>query len=258
MPFAPSPMPTSVLVSAIASAILLPPINSLLLCLFGFVLRRRHPRLSKWLTVLGVAILLVLSTRAGALLLVRPLENSYPPLAAVGPAQAIVILGAGRLPSATEYGNTDQPSLIGLKRLEYGAYLHRQTGLPVLITGGSPDGSAESEAALMARALKRDFGIEARWQEPASNTTMDNAILSAKMLHRDGIDHILLVTDAIHMPRAMDAFGATSLSATAAPTLFAARGQTRFTSFLPGAASLMLSTYAMREWIGRLWYLVRR
>jgi len=251
-------MPASVLVSLIASVILLPPINSLLLCLLGFALRRRYPRLGRTLSVLGVMLLLVLSTRAGALLLVRPLENSYPPLAAVGPAQAIVILGAGRLAAATEYADTDQPSLIGLKRLEYGAYLHRQTGLPVLITGGSPDGSAESEAALMARALKRDFGIEARWQEPRSNTTRDNATLSAQMLRADGIVHILLVTDAIHMPRAMGAFAGTGMQATAAPTLFTSRGVTRFTDFLPGASPLMLSTYAMREWIGRLWYLVRR
>ncbi|MCA1323069.1 YdcF family protein [Herbaspirillum sp. alder98] len=250
-------MPASVLVSLIASVILLPPINSLLLCLLGFLLRRRLPRLGKLLTVLGVTMLVVLSTRAGALLLVRPLENSYPPLAAVGSAQAIVILGAGRLVAATEYGDTDQPSLIGLQRLKYGAYLHRQTGLPVLITGGSPGGWKESEAALMARSLKRDFGIEARWQEPRANTTNDNATLSAAMLRADGIERILLVTDAIHMPRSMSAFGATDLQATAAPMLFTSRGPTRFTDFLPSASALTLSTYAMREWIGRLWYLVQ-
>ncbi|EJN08622.1 YdcF family protein [Herbaspirillum sp. YR522] len=250
-------MPATVLVSLIASVILLPPINSLLLCLLGYLLRRRHPRLGKWLTVLGVAMLVVLSTRAGALLLVRPLENTYPPLAAVGQARAIVILGAGRLAAAAEYADTDQPSLIGLKRLEYGAYLHRQTGLPVLITGGSPDGSAESEAALMARALKRDFGIEARWQEPRANTTNDNATLSAAMLRADRIGHILLVTDAIHMPRSMGAFASAGMQATAAPTLFTSRGPTRFSDFLPSPSALMLSTYAMREWIGRLWYLVR-
>lgn len=250
-------MPFSVLVSAIASTLLLPPVNALLLCAAGFLLRRRRRQTGNLLIALGVAMLLVLSTRPGAMLLVRPLENQYPPLAAAGDAQAIVILGAGRLGNAPEYGHGDEASMIGMKRLQYGAYLQRQTGLPILVTGGNPDGSAESEAALMARTLRRDLGAEVRWEEGRSNTTYDNASMSADMLKAAGIGRILLVTDAIHMPRSVRAFVGAGLTVTPAPTLFTGAAPSRVTDYFPTASNLQLSSYAMREWIGQIWYRVR-
>ncbi|MBO9538352.1 YdcF family protein [Herbaspirillum sp.] len=250
-------MPFSVLVSAIASALLLPPANSLLLCAAGLLLRRRWRRSGTLLALLGAAMLLVLSTRAGAMLLVRPLEDQYPPLAAAGDAQAIVILGASRLSNAPEYGHDDETSMVGLKRLQYGAYLQRKTGLPILVSGGNPDGSPESEAALMARTLRRDLGAEVRWEEGRSNTTYDNAVMSAGMLKAAGIDRILLVTDAIHMPRSMRAFAGAGLNATPAPTLFTSTARARLTDYFPAASNLQLSSYAMREWIGQLWYRIR-
>jgi uncharacterized SAM-binding protein YcdF (DUF218 family) len=250
-------MNASVLLSALAGALLLPPLNGLLLCAAGLFLRPRRRRAGNLLLALGAALLLVLSTRAGALLLVRPLENQYAPPAGPGNAQAIVILGAGRQANAPEYGNADAASMNGLKRLEYGAYLHKQTGLPILVTGGSPDGSPESEASLMARVLRQDFDVAARWQEGRSNNTAENAAMSAALLKPAGIERVLVVTDAIHMPRAMRAFAATGLQATAAPTLFAGSARTLPTDYLPNAASLQLASYAMHEWIGQLWYRLR-
>ncbi len=253
----PPPMPFSVLLSAIASALLLPPANSLLLCAAGFLLRRRMRKTGNLMIFLGVAMLLVLSTRLGAMLLVRPLENQYPPLAAAGDAQAIVILGAGRMGNAPEYGHDDEASMIGMKRLQYGAYLQRKTGLPILVTGGSPDGSPESEAALMARTLRRDLGAEVRWEEKRSNTTYDNAVMSADMLKQDNIGRILLVTDAIHMPRSVRVFSSTGLKVTPAPTVFTGMASSRITDYFPAASNLQLSSYAMHEWIGQAWYWVR-
>lgn len=251
-------MNPSVLLSALAGALLLPPLNALLLCAAGFALRRRRRRLGNLLVLAGVALLLVLSTRVGALLLVRPLENRYPPLTGPGQAQAIVVLGAGRQSSAPEYGHLDAASMNGLKRLEYGAWLHKRTGLPILVTGGSPDGSPESEAALMARVLQQDFQVQARWQEDRSNNTVDNAALSAAILKPAGIERVLLVTDAIHMPRAMQAFAATGLQATAAATMYASTARPLPTDYLPTAGNLQLSGYAMHEWIGMLWQRLRR
>ncbi len=253
-------MPLAVLVSAVASTLLLPPVAPLLLCLAGALLRRRMPRGGPLLVALGVALLLLLSTRVGALLVVRPLENQYPALSApvaAGNAQAIVILGSGRIDRAPEYGGADDAKPIGMKRLQYGAYLHRQTGLPILVTGGNPDGSPESEAAVMARVLQRDFGVPVRWQEQQSNTTADNATLSAAMLRADGIERVLLVTDSLHMPRAMRVFALTGLQVQAAPTVFAGPARARPIDYFPNAGSLQLSSYALHEWIGQCWYRLR-
>lgn len=250
-------MSFSVLLSAVASSLLLPPVSPLLLCLAGWLWRRRAPRTGAALVLLGVASLLVLSTRIGALCLIAPLENQYPPLASVGDAQAIVILGSGRIDQAPEYGGLDDATPIGMKRLQYGAALHRQSGLPILVTGGSPDGSPQSEAELMARVLQRDFGVPVRWQERHADTTADNATLSAAMLKAEGIERVLVVTDSIHMPRAMRAFARTGLQARAAATLFLVPARARVTDYLPGASHLQMASYALREWIGQAWYRLR-
>lgn len=252
-------MPVAVLVSAIASTLLLPPVSPLLLSLAGLLLRRHWPRLGRGLAVAGLLILLVLSTRAGALLLVRPLEARYPALTepVAGDAQAIVVLGSGRLDLAPEYGDRDDINPIGMKRLQYAAYLHRQTGLPVLVTGGNPDGSPESEAAVMARVLERDLGIKVRWQEQRSNTTAENATLSAAMLKADGVQRILLVTDGLHMTRSVRVFSLSGLQVQAAPTVFFTPARSRVIDYFPNAGSLQLSSYALHEWVGQWWYQLR-
>lgn len=250
-------MSLPVLISALASSLLLPPVSPVLLCLAGWWLRRRAPRAGLALMLLGMAVLLVLSTRIGARWVIRPLEAQYPALSSPGNAQAIVILGAGRVDQAPEYGGSDDSTAIGMKRLQYGAYLARQTGLPILVTGGSPDGSPESEASLMARDLQRDFDVPVRWQEARADTTAQNASYSAAMLKADGVERILLVTDSIHMPRAMRAFAQTGLQVQAAPTLFFGNARARPTDILPRAGNLELASYALRERIGQLWYRAR-
>ncbi|MCP1573666.1 membrane protein [Herbaspirillum rubrisubalbicans] len=253
-------MPLSVLLSALASSLLLPPVSPVLLSLAGCWLRRRAPRTGLALMLLGVALLLVLSTRMGALWLIQPLQRQYPPLThpdQIKQAQAIVILGSGRIDAAPEYGGSDEPTPIGMKRLQYGAFLQRQSGLPILVSGGSPDGSPEGEAALMARSLQRDFGVPVRWQETHSDTTAQNARDSAALLKAEGITHILLVTDSVHMPRAMRAFAQAGLQVQAAPTLLLQPARARVSDYLPGASHLQMSSYALRERIGQWWYQAR-
>lgn len=204
-------------------------------------------------------VLVVMSTQAGSRLLVEPLETRSLPIteAKQSGAQAIVVLGGGRLVDAPEDAGRDQPSSATLMRLRHGARLQRMTGLPILVTGGSPDGAGDSEAAVMARSLKEDFGVKVRWMEEASDNTEQNARLTAGLLDREGIHRILLVTDAMHMPRAQRSFSAAGLDVVAAPTYFRARRPTDASSFIPKARELDNSSYAIHEWIGLLWYRIR-
>ena len=243
----------------IAGALLLPPLVLILPCLLGIALRKRHARLGTALSVGALLILLVFSTGAGSLLLVAPLERFNEPLTAprAAAAQAIVVLGGGRLSNAPEYGNRDAPSLSTLARLRYAAHLQRATGLPLLVTGGTPDGSSESEAALMARTLREDFGTQATWLEQQSENTAQNASLSAKILSQAGVRRILLVTDAMHMPRARAIFSRNGLDVVAAPTLFFSHERLSPLDWIPGSPALARSHYALHEWIGLLWYRLR-
>lgn len=86
---------------------------------------------------------------------------------------------------------------------------------------------------------------------------LHSARLSARILRQDGVHRILLVTDAMHMPRAKMEFAKTGLDVVAVPTLFFADGSIAPFDFLPSAEGLRRSYYAIYEWIGLIWYWVR-
>ncbi|MDB5759122.1 MAG: hypothetical protein JWM30_2411 [Burkholderia sp.] len=238
------------------SALLLPPLNLLILCAAGVVARRRLPRTGTAIALLSLALLAMLSTTAGARLLIGPLEAMTPALTspATTQAQAIVVLGGGRRRNAPEYAGQDVPRATVLARLRYAVRLHRQTGLPMLVTGGSPEVNADAEAELMARVLRDDFNAPARWVEGGSDNTAQNAQYSAVILRQAGIRHILLVTDAIHMPRSERVFTRAGLTVTAAPTSYLGQGALIAADFIPSGGGLSDSYYAMHEWLGLLWY----
>lgn len=253
-------MHASLIATKALSALLLPPLNLILLCAAGLVLRRRLPRTGLVLSVVALLVLAIISTPAGALLLTVPLENRSAPLTSARNtgAQAIVVLGGGRIRNAPEYGGRDIPRPIPLVRLRYAAQLQRETGLPVLVSGGAPDGAAESEAAVMARSLREDFAVPVRWIEGGSDDTQQNAALSAKILKAAGVHRILLVTDTMHMPRSQTLFTQAGLDVVAAPASLTGRRPLLPTDFMPSGEGMERAHYALHEWLGLAWSALRR
>ncbi len=244
------------------SALLLLPLNLVLVAALGLGLQRRWPRLGRSLTWGALAVLLLLSTQAGARLLLAPLEGPFvneskQSAAAANAPQAIVVLGGGRLRQAPEMGGADVPSLEALSRLRHAARLQRQTGLPLLVTGGRPDAATMSEAQIMTQVLQQDFAVPVRWLEAESNNTAENATFSAAILHPLQIKRIWLVTDAVHMRRAQQVFRHHGFEVVAAPTTFMAQGPLRVIDFVPHARELARSSYALHEWVGLVWYRLR-
>jgi uncharacterized SAM-binding protein YcdF (DUF218 family) len=252
-------MNTSWLLTNIAAAFLLPPLNLIALCAIGFAVRHRWPRTGNVISIGALLILLALSTNAGARLIITPLEALARPVPAAkeANAQAIVILGGGRMKDAPEYAGHDIPNSYTLARLAYGAKLYRETPLPILVTGGTPDGAGESEAAVMARTLRDDFRTPVRWLEQDSNNTAENAQRSIPLLKQAGVQRLLLVTDALHMPRAQAIFKRYGIVVIPAPTRFLSASSLSAADFIPKASALASSHYAMHEWIGLFWYRFR-
>ena len=244
---------------SMAHALMLPPFSLFLLMATGILLVRRQPRLGRGITVVAMMALFLLCTEIGANFLVLPLENLTTPLASTQTkAQAIVVLAAGRLEYAPEYGNTDIPDYIALARLRYAARLQHETNLPILVSGGNVTAYTSGKADAMAIALREDFRTPVKWIEGLSNTTAENALFSAKILRQNGVQRILLVTDAMHMPRAKMVFEKAGLVVVAAPTMFFGRSkleQLSLASLLPSAEGLRRSYYATYEWLGLAWYL---
>lgn len=252
-------MTASWLITNIVSALLLPPLVFILPSIAGFMLCKRRPRFGAVLCIAPLLALLLFSTGIGAKWLAASIEDLATPLSSAqgSGAQAIVILGGGRSRNAPEYGGRDIPRSAVLARLRYGAKLHRETGLPILVTGGAPEGASESEAALMARALRDDFAITVKWQEHASNNTAENARLSVQQLKSAGVQRVLLVTDAMHMARSVAIFTQFDVRVVPAPTIFYSREPISPIDFMPKAHWLEVTAYAMHEWIGIAWYSLR-
>jgi uncharacterized SAM-binding protein YcdF (DUF218 family) len=246
--------------SDIAHAVILPPGSLFLLMAIGLLVRRRLPVVGRVVTGGAILALYVVCTDLGAQLFVAPLERLTVPLRAVDRtgAQAIVVLGAGRMRDAPEYAGRDIPDYIALARLRYAAHLQRATGLPILVSGGSAQkAGVPSLADSMAAALREDFGVPVRWVEGRSQNTAENASFSAAMLAPEKIRRILLVTDAMHMPRARTAFQHAEFDVVAAPTMFFTNTTLSLTSLMPSAEALRESWYAIYELVGIGWYWVR-
>jgi uncharacterized SAM-binding protein YcdF (DUF218 family) len=210
-------------------------------------------------TALGLFYLLSMPLVAD--LLMGSLEN-YPALTESQiknpQADAIVILAGGRLRDQPEYDG-DTVSAISLQRLRYGAWLKRRTLLALYVSGGSTRSEPRAEAELMRDVLQKEFNVAVDVVEKQSKTTYENAKFTAELLKQHNHHSIFLVSNAFHMPRAVEAFEAFGINVVAAPTVFftSHTGNVQLNDFLPYAYAFKESYYALHEMFGRLWYRLR-
>ncbi|MEW7979701.1 MAG: YdcF family protein [gamma proteobacterium symbiont of Phacoides pectinatus] len=236
-----------------------PPGALILLGLLGLLsARRRSGRLLLWLTLLA---LYLLSTPYVSGLLMQPLQAHAPWRPArthSEPPQAIVVLGGGRRINAPEYG-ADTLGPLALERVRYAAWLARRSGLAVVPSGGSPRRAGAAEARIMRHVMEEEFGVRVLASEETSRTTWENAALTRPLLRQHGVERVLLVTHAWHMPRALAAFTHQGIQATPAPMGFSRPvSGAAVWDWLPRADALEESARAVHEQLGRLWYRLRR
>ena len=231
------------------SALVLPPLGIVLLALLGLGLMRWHHRRGQYFILFALALLTALSLPVVADALMHSLEI-YPPASseALTRAQAIVILGGDDYPEAPEYGG-DTVGRETLERLRYGVRLQRQTGLPILVTGGAPYGATPG-AQTMKAVIEEDFRGSVQWVEDASNDTGQNARFAARMLYAAGIMRIALVSHAWHLPRAVALFERQGLQVVPAPTGFATSAPSLWAQWLPTGDAFARSREALHEWLG--------
>lgn len=246
------------------SAVLLPPLPFLLLVLAGARLMFRRRLLAWLLVLLGVAGLWLMCTSAAGRLLLQGLLQPPPTLGTEdlaelkkSPRTAIVVLGGGRRVLAPEYGvATLTPRSI--ERLRYGVWLSRETGLPMAFSGGLGHGSqpGPTEADVAARIAERDFGRPLRWLESASRDTRENALRSVVLLQPQGIEKIVVVTNANHMTRAMRNFeraaASHKMAIVGAPMGVPTPGPLELTDWLPSVRGFDATWVALHEWLGLL------
>jgi uncharacterized SAM-binding protein YcdF (DUF218 family) len=256
------------------TALLLPPVPFLVMILLGARLMFSRRLLAWLLVLLGCAGVWASTSNAVGQglrqwLLPPTLALSSSEIAELkrAPKTAIVILGGGSLPLAPEYGVSDLAPL-AVDRLRFGLWLARETQLPVLFSGGlahgagSGTGTLSTEAEIAARVAERDFGRSLKWVETKSRDTRENALRSVALLREQGIERIVLVTHAYHMPRAQRNFeralglsDGTSTRAVLVPAPLGvpnAGAPHRLVDYLPSRGGSTEVRLVLQEWLGRL------
>ncbi len=230
----------------------IPPGLPIFLLLLALVFTR--PKTRMFFLILGLGSLYLASIPAFSQWL-RTRVEVYPPVSLEHTAaEAIVVLGADRRRDAPEYGG-DTLGGLALERLRYAALLHKKSGLPLLVSGGLTGEEGRASEAELMRTILQEFGVATKWMDDKSLNTYENAQFSSRILKGAGIGEILLVTHALHMPRAVEAFEKSGMKVIPAPTgMMSPNREFDFRDWMPTASALQMNFYAMHELLGRAWY----
>ena len=247
----------------IFSTLILPPGLFILMLLCIFVLLMKNKIKSVKILFLSAIILLYLISiepvKDGVL---RPLENKFIPIGAdVYNFDLIIVLGGGVYEGYPNEEIDTSLSSESLKRILYAYGLYMYNKCPILVSGGIvlPANNSKPEAVEMKEMLN-SMGIrsDVLMVESGSKDTLDNAILSKKLISGERYNKIALVTSAYHMPRSVMSFKQVGINVVPAPVDYQTdRAGYSITSFFPSIGSLEGFVKGLHEYIGILYYKVR-
>jgi len=228
------------------SYLVLPPGLFLLLFLLLGLLSKK---LVRKLAFLSALLLYLVSVEPFKDLLYYPLEAPFK-RPAVGEAQAIVVLGGGVY-------NNGYLKASSYKRLITAFLLHRETGLPLILSGGASL-KAIPEAKVMKKLLK-SFGVDEDkvYAELKSRDTGENAKFVKEVCKRLKCRRVYLVTSAFHMRRAKRLFEREGFEVLPYPTDFRFEGVYNLYSLFPKYSVFYDSSVALREYLALLFYALR-
>ena len=176
--------------------------------------RKRSRGVFGWLWRLLVLLLLWLLGVAAWIIWVGDRDQA-------APADAIIVLGAAAYDA--------KPSPVFEERIRHGLDLYRQGYAPKLIfTGGFGGAGARFSESQVARryALKQDVPARDILIESRSRTTRQNLIEAKRLMEAHGMHRVILVSDPLHMARALRLSDELGIDALASST-----PSTRFRSF---------------------------
>ncbi len=239
--------------------------------LLGTALLIRRPRVRRTLVAVAFALLWLAGTRWVSFPLAYALERRYPPPTDLPAGMVAVVLGGGTEPLEAPRRTPEANGAVD--RVLYAARLYHQGKARVLLLSGGRipwlEGMASTPAEEMA-ALLHELGVpdEALWLEPDSLNTYQNAVNSKALLQQHGVERVLLVTSALHMPRAVYLFEQQAIEVIPAPTdylitdamwerLWHGPWSARLLFLIPNASNLNLTTAALKEYLGLAVYRLR-
>jgi uncharacterized SAM-binding protein YcdF (DUF218 family) len=199
------------------------------------VLRRSN--CAAWLAIIGACALAIGAFTPVGYWLTLPLEQRFPPWEARSqPIDGIIVLGG-------ESG----------ERITILAELNREFPQARMVySGPGEDRDAEE---LLAKFARLGGDRKRVTMEKRSRNTFENAVYSKELIKPNSNERWLLVTAALHMPRAIGCFRRVGFKVEAYPTQYTTTERTYLkTAFGLGSRALSVLDGAMKEWIGLFVY----
>ncbi|MFC3713499.1 YdcF family protein [Sphingoaurantiacus capsulatus] len=226
---------------------------ALLALLAGF-LKRTRARWPRRLLIASLALFIAFGLVPTGDWLARPLETHFPPYdaAMADPAHIVVLAGSEELDASAVAGRPEVGGA-GDRLLEAAALAHAHPRATLWIAGGvRRHGRADVEWARLAWTR---LGIAAK-RIRIIDHTLDTCANAAGVAARRLSGEILLVTSAMHMPRAVACFEANGVRAAPYPVDYTIRpsGTGSARSVI---GNLRQVDTALHEWIGLAYYRVR-
>ena len=232
--------------------VLIMPINIvLLLLIFSLVFHRKKPKHSFKSLSAAFIILLVSSFAPFSDTVMTAIENDYPPYVKINvPIDYIVVLGCGHNTNAM-LPVTSQLQTCSLQRMVEAVRIYQLHPEARIITSGYGGVNPVSNAETVKQSLIL-LGIPAQKiiTENFPKDTEEEAQLIAPRVQGT---QVILVTNADHMPRAINYFQSEGISPIAAPTGYWVKNQDSKKSwahYMPSSKKLEQSTIAWYESLG--------
>jgi uncharacterized SAM-binding protein YcdF (DUF218 family) len=219
----------------------------------AILLFTRFFRTGRVLVALAAAGFLLFGSSPLPRLMIRSLENRFPP-GAVDPAEkvdGIIVLGGAVDYRRGQMRLTDS----GVRMTTALALARRYLEARVVFTGGSDAVllRAPVSEAEMAQGLFRDASLpDSRVvYEGQSRNTRENALFTARLVKPQPGERWLLVTSAFHMPRAVGTFRAAGWPVVAYPVDFRSDDSVDdLRPFRMVSEGLRITDITVREWLG--------
>jgi len=218
-------------------------------------------RTGKVVISIGVVLFVLFSYGALPKLLLKPLEQQYPPISQLKdlPKVKWIIVLSGGYTYDPQIPVTSQLFHSSLFRLVEGIRLHNLIPGSKLILSGGPLFDPVPESEIMAN-IARDLGVrrENMILESVSRDTEGQAGLIQKIV---GNDRFILVTSAAHMPRSMALFRKLGMQPIPAPANYRIKEsqgeKINPAMFFLQVDGLEKSTTAIYEYLGLAWAKLR-
>jgi len=238
-------------------------IIAILLLSLLFIFNKK--KIATFLTLFLIAILFLLSSWLGEYILVKPLEDDYifsPPILSdnYNLSNPIIVVLAGDMVNGSFKASEGNAEIgeVTLSRLVGAYFLYLKINCPFLVSGGTVPGfSGDIPAADVMQQFLIDLGVpeEDIYTETQSRSTIENATFTMDMIRKQNFQEVILVTSAIHMPRAMFAFQNSDIPVIPYPVNFLYENiSPGLLNIFPNRSSWEHNLRALHEWVGLLYY----